>query len=258
MSSNLSEIHLALLESIAAFDFISLKHLRELMRIIFRVFEIDEEEYDESYVHVLIKEINAEINKDGFTIDTICDQETNQEIHTVIDISDSRLMPNSLQYSRVQSKMLLDIIDRIIEAPVFAYSTAYDIKVLAKALQRKQSDCEDFIRELTETRLLTKTDRGDLVLSTLAILGLGVFLESEYGILSESNPLGKLLKCTKCSRLVTLGKKCSRTGCPSSFHLSCVTADESEVCPQEACSELLRNFAGIGTKISSLPQLSLD
>lgn len=253
MFSNHNGVRLALLAFIRRRRYVTLSCLLELFPHLCSHHEIDPTEFDESYLIVLINEINLEIKQDGFMIDSLRDQETDDTIYALVIETSDGLQGDVLQYPRAGMKWMIEIVDRIVNSPEYEYTVAIDRSLYASGSRNLESECRHLISRLVTDCILRRTDQGKLVISSQGLMTLSSFLVKKYGVYSASNTLGKLLVCANCDKLVTLGMKCREPECPISFHLGCYNESNDMPCPTERCTQLLKDCMKVGTSLTSAP-----
>lgn len=251
MTNEYSEAHRVLLTYIRGVKCISAEELVERFVMIADHFGIDMADPTQA-MRDYIAEINVKIARAYFKIDSIRDQETDMQQYVFINTKFDEIIQGCTPYSPPELDAIKQLIDSIVNSHGYAFGLPFGNakQQITTVLKRPPNELENFIERLVDDGWINLTAQKRLVLSAASLSELADYLQDRYGEFSDADTLGKLLKCLVCSGFVTLGKKCSNTECPSSFHAKCfsVFSRDNKVCPNSLCSEPVASVIDIGTK----------
>lgn len=198
----------------------------------------------------LISTINVNIERFGFKIDAVRDQANNSVIYVFINTRFDEIIQGCTTYTPAELDTLKQVIDGIVTARNYAFSMLYAMakQRTTAVLKQKTSDGVNLMQRFVDDGWLEITDLGRVVLSALCLAELRTYLDDKYGFFSDSDLLGKLLRCHVCGDTVTLGCKCDRSECPVAYHKKCLSVFQrnGEECPGNDCSSSILETTVVG------------
>lgn len=196
----------------------------------------------------LISTINVNIEKLGFKIDVVRDQDTSVVRYVFVNTRFDEFIQGCTAYTPAELDAIKHLIDSIVESREYAYSVLYAMakQQTTAVLKQRTSDAVVLLRRLVEDGWFEMTDLDRMVLSLLCLAELRTYLDDKYGVLTDSDAQGKLLRCNVCEELATMGRKCR--GCHVAFHHKCYTVYERghDQCPNGQCRESIRETVVVG------------
>lgn len=173
-----------------------------------------------------IREINAEITKQGFKIDRKNDELNGTLYFIFINTAMDEIIKQTTIYTHMELVAIKNLIEEIIEAEHFAFSLPRSNaqQILLSHLSRPLKELSYFIDRLIDEGWFKATLDDRLILSINSLCELKQYLLETYGNTNSSEgnrrenrsqdrdivdggngPESKLLVCRQCKELVTLG-----------------------------------------------------
>lgn len=200
-----TEVHRVLLTYIRSVKSIRLQDLLDAFVLICHRLSV-EEEPTLNLLNKYIADINIQISQQGFKIDRKND-EVDGTLHFIfINTIVDDIMKESSLYTTTELVSIKGIIEDIIEAPDFAFSTSRTTaQQIIHAHQNKDlKEAAAFVDRLIDDGWLDATLNDHLILSVKSLCELKQYLIDGYGP-GEGDEDGKLLICRQCKEIVTMG-----------------------------------------------------
>ncbi|KAI3404759.2 hypothetical protein KGF56_002462 [Candida oxycetoniae] len=218
----LSEIHRVLLTYLRSVKSISLPSLLDAFRLICQRLDNGVSEKaiipNRDILEEYIRDINAEITKQGFKIDRKNDELNGTLYFVFTNTVCDEIIKNSTTYTVPELVTIKMIIEEIVESPDYAFSNSRirAQQTVSGCLNKSLKESSTFVDKLIDDGWFDATLDDKLVLSIKSLCELKQYLIETYG--SSDSEEGKLLICPQCKELVTLGF-CTAQG--EGFHRKC-------------------------------------
>lgn len=223
MDESYGDVHRVLLTYIRAVKNVSAEAMARKLDILAHHYDLDVSDLPK-VLRELISAINVKIEKFGFKIDVIRDQDTHSIQYAFVNTRFDEFIQGCTTYSAPELDTLKQLIDTIITAKNYVYSVLYAMakQRTTSVLKQKTGDSVILLERLVDDGWLEITDLDRVVLSPMCLAELGDFLSRKYGYITAEDILGKLLKCIVCESVVTLGYRCERKDCHVAYHKKCL------------------------------------
>lgn len=237
-SSSYTDVHRILVTYIRAVRSVPADVMARKVQILALHFDLDQIE-PQALVRELVSTINVHIEKLGFKIDAVREQQTNSLTYVFVNTRFDEVIQGCTNYSVPELDAIKQLIDEIVNASGYAFNVLYAMakQRVTTVLKQKTADGVYLLRRLVDDGWLEVTPRDRVLLSSLCIAELRTYLDDKYGVFSAADPLGRLLKCAVCEDLVTMGRKCKGYECHLAFHNKCYGVYErrNENCTNSEC-----------------------
>ncbi|KAI5968971.1 hypothetical protein CANMA_001967 [Candida margitis] len=200
-----TEAHRVLLTYIRSVKTIKLQELLDAFALICQRLGVAEHP-TRDLLNQYVADINIQISQQGFKIDRKND-EVDGSLHFIfINTIVDDIMKESSLYTTTELVSIKVIIEDIIEAPNFAFSTSRTSaqQIVAAQQNKVTKDAVAFVDRLIDDGWFDATLNDYLVLSVKSLCELKQYLIDGYGRGSEEGG-EKLLICCQCKEIVTLG-----------------------------------------------------
>lgn len=249
MEDSYGDVHRVLLTYIRAVRSVSAETMARKIEILATHYPLDVSDPQRA-LRELISSINVKIEKFGFKIDVIRDQDTHVIHYAFVNTRFDEFIQGCTSYSAPELDTIKQLIDTVINAHNYVFSVLYAMakQRVTSVLKQKTSDSVILLQRLVDDGWLEITDLDRVVLSPACLAELRKYLDDKYGYFSAADPLGKLLKCFVCGDTVTLGYKCGQDNCYAAFHKKCLNfyLRDHEACPVEPCGTRILDKRVVG------------
>lgn len=166
--------------------------------------------------------INVNLEPFGFKIDMARDQIRGEMMYIFVNTRFDDIIKNCTPYTPSELDAIKQLIDNIM-ASDFAFCIPHGNakRLVGNVTKMNTSETSFFLMRLIDDGWFEITDQNRVILSTAALAELRLYLADRYGKFSSEDPQGKLLYCTTCGDLVTIGLKCPQEECNVAFHRRC-------------------------------------
>lgn len=213
----LTEAHRVLLTYIRALKAVPVAEATRKFALLAERFALDAPELAE-----YISTINISLERFGFKIDTVRDQALDALTYVFVNTRFDDVIQGCTPYTPPELDAVKQLVDNIVNAHDFAFCVPYGNakQHVAAVLKVRAADADYFLRRLIDDGWIELSLLGRVVLSQISLTELRLYLVDRFGVYSVDDSLGKLLRCTVCRELVTLGQRCGE--CPATFHTRCL------------------------------------
>ncbi|KAI5949044.1 hypothetical protein KGF57_004874 [Candida theae] len=200
-----TEVHRVLLTYIRSVKSVKLQDLLDAFVLICQRLGV-EEEPTLNLLNQYIADINIQISQQGFKIERKNDENDGSTYFIFINTIVDEIMKESSMYTTSELVSIRGIIEDIIDARNFAFSTTRtQAQQIISAHQNKGiKDSAAFVDKLIDDGWFDATLNDHLILSVKSLCELKQYLIDGYGT-SEDEDDGKLLLCRQCKEIVTMG-----------------------------------------------------
>ncbi|KAK2176673.1 hypothetical protein NP493_647g00000 [Ridgeia piscesae] len=178
-----------------------------------------------------VNRINIKISPLHLQIKKGINEVTAAQYYGLVNTAESDITRLSSTYTVNELEFYKKIIESIVDSDDGVMSST-DALNLTSQLEKKmlKKDAEDLISKFERDNWLELNPKGEIALSTRAILELDQYIQNQYPNLA--------VKCNMCHRLCLQGETCSR--CDVKLHFSCAERyfdkQEKHHCPSSACN----------------------
>ncbi|KAI5956224.1 hypothetical protein KGF54_000699 [Candida jiufengensis] len=213
-----NEAHKVLLTYIRSIKTISSQDLLDALVLISQRLNSGEERITLDLLNQYISDINLEISQQGFKIERKNDENDGILYYIFINTMIDDIMKETTAYSVPELVSIKYIIAEIIDKSNFEFSASKNSiqQIVSQHQNKSLRDSSLFINRLIDDGWLVLTMNDDLILSIKSLCELKQYLIDGFGYIEDN---GKILSCSVCKDLVTLGLFKAENN--NAFHRKC-------------------------------------
>lgn len=162
--------------------------------------------------------VNVSLDKLELHFRAFEDQRTGQKIYSIINLKGDAVAQMATEYNPAEIAYFKALVEQIMLAPRFKYSVSSlvamrEISMIKPKINIAKSQVEVVLSTFVARGWLVKSKSGRYSLSPRSLLELRPYLQSNYP--------ERVLLCSLCGEILTIGVACVHEGCNCKMHPSC-------------------------------------